>query len=105
MGRGVSSVFKTSLFSSMKALKKVQKYFHEGWKLVDCTGEASQVAFIKKLIGGENPFDQGIAHGMKTLAGEAGLDPTKLPKKLKAMIGDKIPAPETGQNIKAEEEK
>jgi hypothetical protein len=92
--------FKTSLFGSMKVLRKVRKYFHEGWKLVDCTGDASQVAFIKKVIGGENPFDQGIAHGMKELTREAGMDPTKLPKKLKKLVPR-----EDAKNLKAEEKK
>jgi len=92
--------FKTSLFGSVKVLRKVRKYFHEGWKLVDCSGDASQVAFIKKVIGGQNPFDQGIAHGMKEVAGAAGLDPTKLPGKLKKLVQR-----EDAKNLKAEEKK
>lgn len=100
--------FRTSGMGLVRGLRHISSAYKEGWNLIDCSGDADQVAFIKNVIAGQNPFDKGMAHGVKELAGAAGLDPAKIPKALKRLIGKKSPAPESvdpGAEVAQEKEK
>jgi len=88
--------FKTSGLGLIKGLKHINGAYKQGWALVDVSGDADMVSYIKKVIGGHNPFNQGVTHGVKELAGVAGLkNPVKVPGMLKRLAGKKVPGPET----------